>query len=336
MQDTFGLSHTSLTTPPDSSFRPPDLTLTAMQMYVETAPRFLAQEEHKVMTYGLKPKGFMTNYDILINDQFDSTAGGFTPRGVIVEDIDKETTDLIVDSTFADFTEYTLADMMDGGNYAMIIDYITGNREIISFKNAVFENGYYTLKDCFRGCGDTLPKDFSGSNLAIWFLHYGSGDNDSIDVFPDVEYRFKGLTKTESDTLDPSIAPEITYTVTNRRNLPIVPAGLKVNGDYFGQTILTDDVLSLNWYIRNINNQNKIKPYTLNDETLLETGSEYVLNIYDASDDSLLINYTGRDTFFDYTDEDPLARVQEYRIELYTKNGTLESFEKYDFNVSRV
>lgn len=335
MQDTFGLTYTAFTPSPDGSWKKPDRTPVAMNLNVIDAPRFFSNTEQKIIGFGENPKKVLTGYDLYIDNNYDSSAFAFTPSGLISGAYSKTSNELFVNGNLGDFNSYTKDRIKDGVNW-MIIDTSEGY-EIASFRAIEYDTDKWKLIDVQRGCFDTLPKNINDGDK-IFFTYYGGAINGSNDLNIGTTYKINALTKVDKNNIiDINDTPDINHNVKNRYNLPIAPAGLKINGNYFSDSIGFVD-LNLAWFYRNKENQNILKSYLVDDESTLESGTSYILNIYDPSD-TLIKTETLTSKNYTFTDEKVINPSGDYypslRVELYSINGTDESFERYNITVTR-
>lgn len=336
MQDHFGLTHTTSEPSPKSNWGKPDASVVPMDLQVIEAPRFFSRESQKVYCFGEKPINKLTGFELWINEKFDSNAFDFAPTAAVLDTYSKsEETEMIVSGDLTHFNSYTEDDLEKGANM-MVFDTEEG-LEFASFKTFEYFEGNWKIKGLKRGCLDTLPKNINTSTR-IFFTYYGAAVSQQSELEIGNTYQINALTKiSESKKLKIEDSVDIFKQINNRKDRPICPAGLRVNGLFFNETIGLDDELSLTWHIRNKVNQNVFKSFSLDNEELLENGTVYSLTILDEND-NVLKQIETTETSFDFTDEKELNLDQYFntlKIVLFAKNGTLESFEKYDFTVSR-
>lgn len=335
MQDTFGLQETSFVPSPDGSWKKPDKTPVAMDLKIIDSPRFFSNEVQKIIGFGENPKPIMTGYDLYINDNYDSSAFAFTPAGLTIGFNSKTSNEFFINGDLSDFNSYT-SDKIETGVNWMIIDSADGY-EFASFRAVEYDVDKWKLIDVQRGCFDTIPKNID-NGTKIYFCYYGGAINGTTDLSIGTTYKINGVTKVDRNhVIDINDTPNINHLVNMRYDLPICPAGLKINGNYFSESISFVD-LEMEWNIRNKAEQNKLKDFKINNESTLEAGTEFVLNIYDPSD-VLIKSEILTSTSYIFSDEKTINPSGDYypslKFELYSRNGSLDSLEKYNLTVIR-
>lgn len=202
------------------------------------------------------------------------------------------------------------------------------NDEIMAFVSFNAVTNVITVK---RGCFDTVPqKHDAGSKVFGWDNYSGLDD---LEYLSGENVSLKALTLTGSDVLDLTEATAHNLTLSNRAIRPYPPANVKINGEYFPNEI--EDGLVLTWAHRNRLQQTGGVPLGWYESSVtLESGVEYVIELYDADD--ALISTTNVGTANTATVDYSSVTTVTCKIKLYAVRDGYESFEafEYEFIVS--
>lgn len=122
----------------------------------------------------------------------------------------------------------------------------------ICFLSSIDSNNVWTME---RGMLDTTPKAWP-AGTEIWFLAADVPFDDETARVEGEVVKYKILPQTSKGTLSADDAPELTFTATNRPNLPTRPARVQLNGMGFGEINLiavaeADGDITLTWANRN-------------------------------------------------------------------------------------
>ncbi|MDO9584738.1 MAG: phage tail protein [Desulfomicrobium sp.] len=94
-----------------------------------------------------------------------------------------------------------------------------------------------------RGCLDTIPGHHaSGAALMAWD---GYATSDNVEYVDSDEVGVKILSVTGSGTLYIGTAPEDTVTMDQRALRPYPPANVKINGEYYPETVWAEDLIGI-------------------------------------------------------------------------------------------
>lgn len=343
IQDKFGIAYSLYADEPTNSFTSLDFTALACDLKIEEAPFYFTNttdSKNKILTFSKKPSIAHTSFDLYtkyLSDPYilNGVASGFCPVGLVnlsfnelsnsIELLNDSDLDIIVNET---------DDRLDAGyNLALIIE--DDKREFINFKNISFSSGVYTLTNVNRGLIDTIPEQFT-TDAKIYFFSYGFALNNN-ETFPNSSIFIKALTKTARDTLEIDDAPAINFNLSGRRTFPISPSNLKINSLSYQKNItigFTD--LELDWSGRD----RKISIQYYDDTNLSNIDSNnFILKIYDNLTNTLLKDETLTTFSYNFIDETSLnggLYFDQLRVELKSKNGSLESLYNYVIIIDRI
>lgn len=104
-----------------------------------------------------------------------------------------------------------------------------------------------------RGALDTVPRAWP-AGTPVWFFRPSASIYDPQAHAAGETVPYKLLPRTSGGLLDESLAPDLTFTVTDRLHRPLRPANVSINGTLFGPTTMTTAAMTgftVNWSDRN-------------------------------------------------------------------------------------
>lgn len=343
IQDKFGIQYTLYSTTPTNSWTNIDYDALACDLKIEEAPYYFTNEsdlKNKILTFAKKPSSTHNNFNLLTKTFgnpyiLNGISSGFTPVGIINTAINElsNSINLINDNNINIVKSETDDKISSGYNLALIIE--GTKKEFINFKDINNSIGVYTLSNVNRGLLDTIPQNFT-TTAKIYFISYGFALNNN-ETFEDINIKVKALTKTARDTLEEIEAPEIDFSLINRRLLPIAPNNLKVNTQSY-QEIMSTGFVDLELYWSNRDRLSSIQNYNVDSFTNLDNNT-FVLEIFDNLTSTLLKTETLNTFSYIFTDETIISGGTHYsqlRIKLKSKVGSLESLYNYDIIINRI
>lgn len=268
-------------------------------------------------------------------------SSSYTPFSLLFSAIDKNETNIRIKKSLVGY-DLSLSSVNyesdnDRFNFGANMAYIRdgSNVEFINFREIYYdeENDEYYLTDVHRGLLDTTPKDFN-FDAKVYFFESGS----LIENIDTPVYLSKidiiGITAQGADL----VYTDETYSDNSRYLKPLLPANLKINGQYFITTMALTDQLNLSWNHRDSKNITTIIKYK--DETnYYEQNVIYELKIYDNSTNTLLKSIETTDVFFNFDDELTINPTGNYylslRFTIESKRDSIYSHEKYDLVINR-
>lgn len=335
VQDVFGIQFSSFTDLPEKGFVPIDFAAKNMALNIIDCNKFLSQDNvNRILTFGSKPTSAAYKYNLLIDEVKAGSASSFTLDADIKEAISfQDSTIKITTSNFADITEFSSEQILQGANLCLITDGV--DQEFISFESKNIVGADQLLLNVKRGCCDTKPKEW-GVNAKIYFISQGNAISNNVTLTESQSITVKALTVTPIDVLKAEDATGFIYNMSaEQRNLkPIVAANMKVNNtlvfDYI--TIGTNDLMNLTWDYRNVENQTVVKSYFDAAETS-NNGNEYRIIVKDSLG-VVLDDVTTTNNTYEYSESLPYE--SELNVEVITLLNGKESFDKHVFQVVRV
>lgn len=154
----------------------------------------------------------------------------------------------------------------------------------LAFLSELDSNGDWVVD---RGMLDTTPKDWA-AGTEVWFLSPAVPFGDTTTLAEGETVNYKVLPKTSLGLLDIDDATAIPVTVSDRPNLPIRPAFVRVNGEGFGDidliaTAEADGDITVTWANRN-RDMEETRVYTWNEVGISPpAGVTTTVRLYTAS-----------------------------------------------------
>lgn len=344
IEDKFSLNSTLTYNPvPVNNWTPINYTALAADLRVEEAPYYFSTstDQNKVITYARKPSSAHINY--LLNTKTGTNdyiqtgiSNGFTPVGTVNAAFDElvSSITLVNDSNISNIESYTTDTLLSGYNFALIVE--GTKKEFINFSTVSVAGSIYTISGVNRALFDTIPQSFT-SAAKIYFLSYGFAMNNDQTYANGANIRLKAVTKTANDTLLLSAAPEVSYTLTNRKSLPIAVSNLIINTQKYKPIITTaKENLKLSW--SNRDKKSQTIQYYNDTVTSNVDNNQYNIKIYNNQTGTLYINVTQSAMSYEFTTEFVMNMLYnpQLRVEITTINNSIESLYKYVIIVNRV
>jgi hypothetical protein len=183
----------------------------------------LAADAGFLVAMGTRPAGLALNYQLVTKTGGESFAehglGDWCPTGLLSAALDRIATSIALLS-------YADLDRVVVGTSALI-----GN-EIVRVDAIDAVAGTATLA---RGCADTVPALHSMGDR-VWFYDQFAASDQREYVAAEV-VAAKLLTRTGTDQLDPSLAPEQDVTMVGRQSRPYPPANVVINAAAWPTTV---------------------------------------------------------------------------------------------------
>lgn len=211
---------------------------------------------------------------------------------------------------------------------------MVGN-ELMAYESVTdMGDGTWRLNNVYRGLLDTSPANHLAGDI-IWFI------NESFEPysrsFASLEqFDMKTLTSSGGGILDESAAAAKPYTLVNRYDMPLRPANIQVNAEYYPVSI--SGSVTVTW-----NDRNRTLTATLADwddaSQALETNQTTSIKIYDAL--SVLIHtetgLVGNSYNYPLTQEilDAGTVQTQLTIEVYCERDGYVSYDPFVFTFSR-
>lgn len=239
-------------------------------------------------------------------DFVTQSQGDWTPKAILINDIEKLTTIFEIDSDY----KPNIGDGILINDEFMRIDAI--------------ENKTITVG---RGCLDSLPSTHkAGSN--IWF-YIDNIETDDIDYLSSEKVDVRLLTQTNAGTLDENIAQIESVVMSNRQIRPYLPGNIKMNG-----VLYPDSVQKANSYQLTFSHRNRI----LQGDRLIdccagsigaEIGTEYVVTIYAEKEIIWSLKTTKSIINLPYNSTQLLVKNKVHTLELKAIRDGYESLNKF-------
>lgn len=200
--------------------------------------------------------------------------------------------------------------------------------EIVIYKSYDAETKTLTVE---RGALDTIPQNHIENTVLYFYDDAFAYDPEGYT--PPKTVNATVLTTTPSGIESLETSPKRQIEIESRAIRPYPPANVKINGEYFPNEI--EDGLVLTWAHRNRLQQTGGVPLGWYESSVtLESGVEYVIELYDADD--ALISTTNVGTANTATVDYSSVTTVTCKIKLYAVRDGYESFEafEYEFIVS--
>lgn len=344
VEDKFALA-SSLYTPPTSSWTPTDYTaLNATNRRVEEMPYFYSRDEFpRLGAVCAAPNSLHIGYDLDTQEGADDFVESdqnrvFAPYSTLVNDISgfeaaDDTGSWIVadNSSIAALATITSDQQRAGRNLALVDD------ELISFSGVTSVTGGYQLNDVRHGVLDTVP---AGHTAGTGIYFPTSGDTSFVvpGIFAAgglVTARFRPFTP--SDGINDPNGNTAALTFDSRAARPLPPANITVNGTYRGATAV--GYITLEWSERNRLTQTDVR-YQDDADVAAESGTTYVVRVYNESDTLIRTEPPTTDTEYTYTETMMVADtggVLEYvRFEIESVRDSLVSWQPQSIRVEYI
>lgn len=222
--------------------------------------------------------------------EVDYTGMLMTPFGALSTALDAE-----AETIFSDAEMWTMLGDFNGFAVGQLF-YIGDStddalNEIVMLKS--YSAGNWTIK---RGLYDTVPRDWVVST-ELWFLDpdgFAAADPNVRPAGAEISYWPRPVIA--GTTLTKLAATELAYTPSERPHLPFRPANISVDGDNgFGAVDIgaKPSGFTVAWSNRNRNLEDTVALYWDEADATPEAGQTTTIQFLDASDDSMIVQYTG-------------------------------------------
>ncbi len=340
VQDVFGLPATAFNGEQQSGWQPPNTAVsvpifrrlmeaTYRQLYSNLSTADLntvSDDVGTVIAMAVRPTALSQSFVLASKaDGEDYAFHGevdFAPAARLVGALSVYATTITL-TEVADLSRVVLGD-------AALID-----NEIVQVSAYDAETGVVTI---VRGCVDTIPVAHA-ANTVMWFFDSYSG-SDFREYLNNERVTVKMLTKTSSDILPETDAPENFIDVSRRHSRPYPPGKVLVNG----AAPLTNAVvvgagvdIVLTWAGRNrITQQDQLVGHA-SDNINGEPGTTYTVRVYKADGTNVRVVPAIDALTFTYTAAMALADAVGAAIvfELESVRNGFTSFQGYHFTVNR-
>ncbi|MBS0364895.1 MAG: hypothetical protein JSR67_03615 [Proteobacteria bacterium] len=174
-----------------------------------------------------------------------------------------------------------------------------------------------------RGCVDTVPAAHAAGSR-IFFLDGPYGGSDQIQYFSGETVDVAPATVTGWGVLPEASAPVIPIAMIGRANMPYPPAYMTINGTRFDLVSTVTGAFTVAWRERNrLTQADQLIDQTAATVTP-ETGTSYVLKVYDNGTNTLLTTYTPSGT----SQVVNVGANYTLRLELQSIRGGVTSWQK--------
>lgn len=250
IQDVFGTTETIYTPPANDEWERPSSVAHPVEHYLLTeCPAFLEDDGQPghLICVAERPDnelGYRLLTKVPGEEEFswDGTTG-FGVSGVIVaktaEGFEVEGKDLDL------LGNATTGQILRGENIAYIDNADVATTEWFGYRTVThLENGNVLISGLERGLVDTVPYDHA-LGARVWFV-----DQAPITTalpYPPGYVDAKLLTYTNNDALTEETSDTHTVNVIGRYKLPVVPAGVMLNGWYSGNNVSSSSTYRIRW-----------------------------------------------------------------------------------------
>jgi len=303
VEDVFAQAAALFSNPPTSLYTPvAGAPVAAVVGRVEDQPFFLAQfDEDRTAVEGVEkpmfllqqPQGNSLEYRAEQRQGTDpyTTEGNspYTPVGTLQAAVNprssaniNEFSTLIVENVtnvqaLSEFASATDDEIRISGENYILIEHSTEENEILAYDSLTIAGTTVTLTGVHRGMIDTLAVDLEAS-ARVWFLTAGMGTTDTEYGAADaVDYMFFNV----ATTGESGSALSRSNTFRNRTSRPYPPGYFQVNSIRWPTaTFAINSAFNMSWRHRD----RQLGTARYQDDasaTALESGFEYLLNIYD-------------------------------------------------------
>ena len=351
LQDVFGLPETSFIDPQESFYKPPDRTprviteaLLTEMTYFDAAdslpPSILSDivpNTGMIKVFARQPNATTTQYDLQTvasgeADFVTRSTAGFDPSAALIDTLDCYDTVMNIEDGIM------LADA-SLGELVLIDD------EYMRLDGINLIDGTLTVA---RGCVDSIPARHE-VGAWVWF-QVAAPTTDFRDYASGELVDARLISRTSSQTLDPTFAIVYSITIGARQGRPYPPGDVKVNGTPFGDDplIVPGDV-TVTWVHRDriLQGDNvvehqfgsigpepgttyTIRVYGPDGLTLLRTVSPLVSTTWTYTTGNQMSDGNPRSIWIELElVRDSLVSWQHYRFQVYDKIGFDEGFDYY-------
>lgn len=344
VQDVFSISDTYYGPSDDSTtgtvVGPPTTVVT--QKAIES-PYAFSEGLGRIKVFAAKPDKNQLSYNLyaatggVTNTYYQLDSGNtFTPTGTldgsysaITDDVDL-TNSLVITPTNPDtlnFLQNFDGNLIQTGENLV---YITDGtkEEIIAFESVTYNSGTgkYTLSKIWRGLYDTVPQTWL-AGARLWFFTYGeSFPTQTYDAVQTVYLKTESINTQGSAALSTAMS-----IVMNRRSLrPYAPGKFQINGSTSTVNITDGSNIVVAWEPRNRITQQETATKQFATGIVAETGTEYYIKFFNASNTLLRTVGPLTTNTYTYTNTDQVAdnsatEPKIVTVQLYSKREGLFS-----------
>ena len=282
----------------------------------------LPPEDGYLIVAGTRPAEDALNADFYVSStskyqEIDSIE--FTPTALLMTDVGYMDSSLVIGQT-------SDIDLVEVGSHIQVNDELMLVTAISDTEIKVK-----------RGVADTIPaKHTSGSRLFAWDAF---GETDGVDYQKPMTVHAKITPVTGRGTLNLDVAPADRLQFNSRASRPYPPGNLKINNKYFPESI--EGELRVTWTHRDrIQQADHLQDFKVGNIGP-EPGVSYVLKIYNERN-QLAKTVETDSTTFTFPEEEEVKQLgqnrlnKKLRVELHSKRDDLESWQKYNFEFTRV
>lgn len=352
IQDSFSINFTSYSGGGDNKFEdinvnPKDMTL----RFIE-CPYFVSPQGNNLLYYPLQNDQSSLYYEVYTKEEGEGSyklTSGEYPFGDFLQSensisITQNSIDLVpITIPLSDASrEQNLA----GKNMLLLIDQSSGEHEFISFSNIDYEYGIpgfpiERISGIRRGCMDTKPRAWP-ANTSMYIFQKTISEN--VDLQEGENISMKAVSTTVSGTYPLPTASEVNYIMNSqqRNKKPILGGYYRGNNQdvVVNDTVILSDTqdVEINWLYKNLSTQSSVYGYYEGDSSNT-SGTNYVINIYDNTDNTLIKTHTTQSNSYIFDDETTINPVGErysnLRIEIHSELNTYISRENIIYYVQR-
>jgi hypothetical protein len=314
VQDIFGQTAALFSNPPASSYTPvAGAPVAITSRHGLDQPYFMALQDadrvddvavepatEKPMVMAEKPQGNALNYDLTARltgsgEPYlgESDANSYCPSGTLQDVIAESAGDTIASvvvlnvSDVAKLTEFTSATKNEiqqtGENLVMFVP-ASGEPEFLAYESLSINGTTVTMTNCHRALVDTLENTYAIGDR-VWFIG-AQGLATTLSEYGDTQG--VDIQITNRATTGASTALSFSVTMRNRVSRPYPPGFLRIEAlRWPSATFAADSDFNITWRHRD-RTTDVLKYQDDTSEAALESGFEYMLEIYDDITDGLL------------------------------------------------
>lgn len=348
LEDIFSFGSTLSTSISGSKFEKPQEKAYDFKAFYSEANIFFGEANNIIIATGNfsnRSRGFelYTKSNQIRNyEKYSDT----TPTGILKQDISELDEDIVLyyNKDNYSFDHYLLNSKTEssrrlGQNLAIISDGV--NQEYISFEDLERDsfNNTATLKNCWRGCLDTLPKNFKIDEAFVFFI------SESI-ILENIDSTYtlnKSVTfdidKIYSTKTNVTAVEDETIIFQKRTDKPFLPQNLLINGFNFKEEISLTDKLELQW--SHADRKECILKVKHFKDLNIEKEKDVLYNIYIYDDNNILLksitNLDDDNYIFEDEEKDENNNYHsELNVVIESVRNNIKSHEQYNLKIKRV
>lgn len=347
LEDIFSFGSTLSTSISGSKFEKPQEKPYDFDAFYSEANIFFGEANNIILSVGNfsnRSRGFelYTKYNGLRNyEKYSDT----TATGLLKEDISELQEDILLyySKDNYSFDHYLLSSKTEssrriGQNLAIITDGVY--QEYISFENLERDsfNNTATLKNCWRGCLDTLPKKFKIDKAFIYFITEGIILDNLDSTYSLNKKVYFDIDKVYSTKTNVTAVENETITFQKRADKPFLPQNLKINNSYFTEEIGLTEKLELDW--SHADRKECILKVKHFKDLNIEKEQDVLYNIYIYDDNNILLksitNLDDDNYIFEDEEKDENDNYHsELNVVIESVRDNVISHEQYNLKIKR-